>query len=453
MSDRSRSQFHFGRRFRRTPTVQWSMGATLVVLSLVAMACGSDESGADTTAASPTAADTAASPTTGAEGGTSAGTAGGTTPAPASGEALRIGFINQEAGSVGVYPETVAAAEAAVEYINTELGGLDGHPLELVKCVTDGTVPATQRCAEQMVNEGVVFAQAGLDNNLQALHPILEAAGIPLLGGIPITPGDFNATNARFFIAGGAVAYPGLATYILEFMPDVKTVGILANDSPGAAAALPLVTKPLQAAGIEVTDVKVPATQSDWLAPFASVRDFDAAAVLVAPPNCISLAGARQSQQSDLPMVSVSSCYSQSIIDEVGEDGLNGWVVNQYFDDPRGDTPDAQTYQQAMETYAGPDANLSGFAPVSFTNVMTMYTNVLEPLGFEGATVEAIMEKVDDPAGGKVFMGPEYQCSQPDAPFAAICNYQLQWFQIEGGKLTNPTGFVDIIPTIKVATA
>jgi branched-chain amino acid transport system substrate-binding protein len=453
MSDRKRSQFHSGRRFRRTPTVQWSMGATLVALSLVAMACGSDESGADTTAASPTAADTAASPTTAAEGGTSAGTAGGTAPAPASGEALRIGFINQEAGSVGVYPETVAAAEAAVEYINTELGGLDGHPLELVKCVTDGTVPATQRCAEQMVNEGVVFAQAGLDNNLQALHPILEAAGIPLLGGIPITPGDFNATNARFFIAGGAVAYPGLATYILEFMPDVKTVGILANDSPGAAAALPLVTKPLQAAGIEVTDVKVPATQSDWLAPFASVRNFDAAAVLVAPPNCISLAGARQSQQSDLPMVSVSSCYSQSIIDEVGEDGLNGWVVNQYFDDPQGDTPDAQTYQQAMETYAGPDANLSGFAPVSFTNVMTMYTNVLEPLGFEGATVEAIMEKVDDPAGGKVFMGPEYQCSQPDAPFAAICNYQLQWFEIEGGKLTNPTGFVDIIPTIKVATA
>src|SRR4029453_7075149 len=170
----------------------------------------------------------------------------GTTPAPASGEALRIGFINQEAGSVGVYPETVAAAEAAVEYINPELGGLDGHPLELVKCVTDGTVPATQRCAEQMVNEGGVFAQAGLDNNLQALDPILEAAGLPLLGGIPITPGDFNATNARFFIAGGAVAYPGLATYILEFMPDVKTVGILANDSPGAAAALPLATKPLQ---------------------------------------------------------------------------------------------------------------------------------------------------------------------------------------------------------------
>ena len=52
-----------------------------------------------------------------------------------------------------------------------------------------------------------------------------------------------------------------------------------------------------------------------------------------------------------------------------------------------------------------------------------------------------------DPAGGKVFMGPQYQCGSAGAPFAAICNYQLQWFDL-GGKLTEPTGFVDITATI-----
>ena len=57
------------------------------------------------------------------------------------------------------------------------------------------------------------------------------------------------------------------------------------------------------------------------------------------------------------------------------------------------------------------------------------------------------------PPAGRCSWGPSTSASQPDAPFAAICNYQLQWFEIEGGKLTNPTGFVDIIPTIKVATA
>ena len=311
MSDRSRSQFHFGRRFRRTPTVQWSMGATLVALSLVAMACGSDESGADTTAASPTAADTAASPTTAAEGGTSAGTAGGTTPAPASGEALRIGFINQEAGSVGVYPETVAAAEAAVEYINTELGGLDGHPLELVKCSHGRHASHAQRCAEQMVNEGVVFVtgRPGQQPAGSVPHPrgcrypaARRASRSPLVTSTPRTLGFRR--RGRGCLSGSGDVHP-------EFMPDVKTVGILANDSPGAAAAMPLVTKPLQAEGIEVTDVKVPATQSR-LAGAVRLRErlSTPTAVLVAPPNCISSPEARQSQQSDLPMVSVSSCFS-----------------------------------------------------------------------------------------------------------------------------------------------
>ena len=45
---------------------------------------------------------------------------------------------------------------------------------------------------------------------------------------------------------------------------------------------------------------------------------------------------ARDGQGSDVPMVSVSSCYSQTVVEGAGETGLNGWVVNQYFDDPQG---------------------------------------------------------------------------------------------------------------------
>ena len=414
--------------------------ALLAALSLVAAACGDDDDTASGDATTTTAAGTATS--------SGGGTTGGA--ADESLDPLVIGFINQEGGATGVYPELSVAQEAAVEYINTELGGLDGHPIELSKCIVDGTVPSSQKCAEEMVNEGVTFVMGGLDNNSQAWYSILEPAGIPLIGGVPVTPGDFNSTDAHFFIAGGAAAYAGLAAYILEFMPDAKSVGIIANDSPGAAAALPLVTKPLEAGGVEVSDVKVPTTQSDWLAPFASVRDKDAAAVLVAPPNCVSLAQARNSQQSDLTMVSVSSCYSKTVLDGAGAGGLDGWVVNQYFDDPQGETEDATTYREVMATYAPADANLSGFAPVVFSDMMTVYDSVLTPLGFEGATTEAIVEKVKDPAGGKVFMGPDYKCGVAGAPFVAVCNYQLQWFKVAGGKLTEPTGFVDVTETIKI---
>ena len=124
-------------------------------------------------------------------------------------EPYTIGFINQEAGSVGTFPEAIAASQAAVDYINTELCGFDGHMIELDTCQTDGTPATSQRCAEQMVNDGVPFVTGGLDGNMPAWYSILDGAGIPVIGGIPIAGPDFAAENSYMFVAGGAAAYPG----------------------------------------------------------------------------------------------------------------------------------------------------------------------------------------------------------------------------------------------------
>jgi hypothetical protein len=294
----------------------------------------------------------------------------------------------------------------------------------------------------------VLFVTGGLDTQLSTQYPTLDAAGIPYIGGVPVASTDYNAKNANFFIGGGAATYPGLAAYIQKFMPNAKKVGVLANEA-GSAVALAAVTKPLESAGIKLTPVKVPNTQADWLAPFAAVKDNDAIAVTIGAPNCISLAKARASQQSTIPVVSVSTCYSKATLDGAGVNGLDGWIVNQYFDDPQGTTADAQTYQRVMHQYGGANADTGGFAPVAFADVMTFHASILKPLGFANLTTEKIVAKVKDPAGGKVFMGPKYTCGAADAPYSAICNYQLQFFKIKGGKLTEGTGFVDITPTIK----
>ena len=43
-------------------------------------------------------------------------------------EPIVIGYVNQE-GGVPAFPEATVGTEAAVEYINGELGGIGGHPL------------------------------------------------------------------------------------------------------------------------------------------------------------------------------------------------------------------------------------------------------------------------------------------------------------------------------------
>src|SRR3954471_13410508 len=51
-------------------------------------------------------------------------TKGGTEKADSSLAPVLIGFINQEAGASGAYPQPHVAAQSAVDYINNELGGV-----------------------------------------------------------------------------------------------------------------------------------------------------------------------------------------------------------------------------------------------------------------------------------------------------------------------------------------
>ncbi len=56
--------------------------------------------------------------------------------ADTSSEPIKIGMINQEDTPIGSFPEVRFAAEAAINWINAELGGVDGHPLEFHWCIT-----------------------------------------------------------------------------------------------------------------------------------------------------------------------------------------------------------------------------------------------------------------------------------------------------------------------------
>ena len=55
--------------------------------------------------------------------------------------AVRIGLMHQENDPIGSFPEIRFGIEGAVNYINAELGGIDGHPVELVTCLQN-SVPA-----------------------------------------------------------------------------------------------------------------------------------------------------------------------------------------------------------------------------------------------------------------------------------------------------------------------
>ncbi|MFM2184107.1 MAG: hypothetical protein RJB61_2401, partial [Actinomycetota bacterium] len=136
--------------------------------------------------------------------------------ADASLEPVRIGMINQEQTPLGSYPEMRAAVEAAVAWVNAELGGVDGRPIELLTCVTRFSPDESRTCAENLIAQGVVAFAGGVDVMGSASIAAIEAAGLVLVGGIPVSIEEQRSRSAFYFSGGDAGALAAFAAHAAD---------------------------------------------------------------------------------------------------------------------------------------------------------------------------------------------------------------------------------------------
>jgi branched-chain amino acid transport system substrate-binding protein len=97
----------------------------------------------------------------------------------ATGGPVKVGYINQEQAATGSFPELRAATEAAFHYVTKDLGGANGHPVELVACTVNGSPESAQKCANEMVQEDVVAVLNGINFSGPSAYEVITAAGIP----------------------------------------------------------------------------------------------------------------------------------------------------------------------------------------------------------------------------------------------------------------------------------
>src|ERR1700685_2942880 len=126
--------------------------AGLSVLALVAAGCSSSSS--STGAATPAAS----APST------ASASALGTSAASSSAKPLNIFFFDEEGASAAASsPESYQAAEAAVDYVNDNLGGIKGRPLKLTHCESLGTPDSVITCANPAVDDKADVVIKGVD--------------------------------------------------------------------------------------------------------------------------------------------------------------------------------------------------------------------------------------------------------------------------------------------------
>ena len=92
---------------------------------------------------------------------------------------IRLGMINQEDTPLGSYPELRVAAEAAVAWINAELGGVAGRPLELLSCVTSFDPVQSRACALELLEPQSSPCMSALATERE-LHALAADSGLSL---------------------------------------------------------------------------------------------------------------------------------------------------------------------------------------------------------------------------------------------------------------------------------
>jgi branched-chain amino acid transport system substrate-binding protein len=367
-------------------------------------------------------------------------------PVAAEGEAIKVGHINQEDVPIGSYPEVRLGAEAAVEFINAELGGVDGRPIELVECIANFSVEGSQACAQEMVQAGVVAVTGGLDIMSGGSIPILEQNGIPYVGGIPVNFDEMQSPLSFQFSGGSPGAMTAFASDAIE--QGQETVAVVYAEFAPVESAARYGIDLLNDAGVNVAEVSYPIVATDLLPVVSEAAQSDPDAILMfaADAACVRSMQTLRDLEVDADLYMVGSCAAPAILEEAG-DAAEGTVfsIEGPFLDMDTGVVDGPLYAEAARRY-GPDGYQAQSAgTVTFRSIMNLWV-ALNEIGAADLTPEAVAswfrERVDQPS----FDGHPYTCDGTQVPgLPALCAPQQVLIRFEDGTMVQHSeGWIDV---------
>jgi branched-chain amino acid transport system substrate-binding protein len=425
------------------PDHAFSRTALLLGVALIAACSSNSATPVASTAASvpqvPTTTTTAATTTTTAATTTTTAAPATTVPALevwgadyvggpggiATGTPIRIGFVNQTSFS----PESPAAAAAATAYLNTELGGVSGRPIELVSCPVETESDATACAARLGTDPTVAMIMTGaLQVGGSQLYDGV-AGTKPILIGSGLTASDFLTTNAHTYTVGGAGVVAGLAHFITAGLPQPPTkVAVVHLSTDAGTTAVSLFVKPiLEAAGTPAVYAPLPdpATTADVNTALgtAGALDADVVFAIVDVANCNNLYDALADLKLAPTVVSVGLCTSSPVATHLAGLGLtdkapNGWYFgsNGYSQNIPNLDAGIDTYNAKIAQYGVPESgtvsvDTTGLAPLTFATTLTV-AKLMNTLGDQATDPAALEAAITAFTGPMMFQAGPIACGK-----------------------------------------
>jgi branched-chain amino acid transport system substrate-binding protein len=344
---------------------------------------------------------------------------------PATEAPVRIGFVSTEGGAVVSLPEMREGAEAAVEYVNKNAGGIAGHPIELVVCKQQEEPTSATKCANDFVEQKVTAVLSPGTSQGGTILPIVAGAGIPYITLNGVSQQELTSPDSAALSAG----LPGTIGAMAAAAKDkgMSTFTLFASDGGGFGALANAMGAPVfQAAGVELKVVPIPLGVPDPTPLVTSGLSGkpDGASVIADAATCASVYKAIQTTDPAVQRVFIPTCLAPDVIDVIGMDAIQG-SVGITATDYLSDRPDSVLYRSVLQAYA-PEAAVAGAASSGYQVVMALalatdnIQGEITPAGIKEALRTA--EAVEMPAGG----GITFTCNGTAVPqMASVCSRQM----------------------------
>ena len=417
------------------------MGAcALAVAVLAAAGCSSSSSSSAPAASGP--ATPAATGTGNGQGGLGAQSVtdflsyvgGKSGPADKSLPPVLIGFVNQQGGPVAIGLHATDGAQMAVNYINAELGGVGGHPVQLVTCFIASAEEEGTTCAQKfLANKGVnVIAMGGAVIGVQSFYSTLGGK-IPVVGGVAALPVDGAQQNTVVLFGDATHVLGPIGTYASTVLHAKTGVVLYPNnstDTPGALAD----QAALKAAGVSVKMGAYPPNATDLTGVLTATGAASADIVIpnVDAGGCVAIAKAllQQGITDSKKIVSPPLCLNGQVSAGLGGD-FPKWtylIASSLF----GDTtdPGMTAYEKVATKYSTPANAPDPWNIVDFGQLLTV-DKILNQVGYANLSPSAILAAAKAFKGPQALGAPALSCgADPKAP--GICNNRSQFFVYAG---------------------
>jgi len=378
-------------------------------------------------------------------GSTGSGSASGSSASgsASTGSPLKVFVMSADKNSVYEFPTVWTMAEDFAKMQNAA-GGVNGHPIQVITCNDQADPNMAVTCAREAVADKVTALVGGLTLYDNAVFPIIAAAGIPWIGLNPLgslgyTSPDSYATGASAFTYTAAAYYAG---------KDCSTVAAVRTEGATDSALLNNFAIPGMAdAGKKfATVVTVGITQSDLSGPAAQVSQAQCLYMQLPPQLSQAMVKALQANGSHPHIFSISGTFTDDVMNAAPSVTQGATVI--------AETPPAATSARwaqartAIAKYSGAGSvDLANDNVLNTWTAMQIYTDVAAAVPGQ-VTGPALKKQLDASNSVDPKTIPPLDFAKPFSvsTYARLFNHNVVLLQVENGKFTATTGYVDMAP-------